>query len=104
MASFEEEYMKANFKGIVTTAIISALGFLVALQWNNAISETIKLIISNGQGLAYIYMTSILVTVIATLLVYTIVKVQSRSITKGFQKRLERRQIAGLGPRTKRKK
>ncbi len=78
--SFEEEVQKANLKGVVTGAIISALGFLVALSWRDTITATINTFVPKGEGVTYLYISSIIITVVAVLMAYVIVKVQKANI------------------------
>ena len=73
---FEDEVRKANFKGIVTGAIISALGFLVALQWNSAITKTIDIILPKEESLLYLYSYAIIITIIASIIAYGFIKLQ----------------------------
>ena len=91
MAGFEDEVRKANVKGIITGAIVSALGFLVALQWNAALSETVKTLIPSGQGLFYLYVTAITVTAFAVFLAYIIIKIQSTRIRESLKGRVKKK-------------
>lgn len=77
---FEEDVQKANIKGIITGAILSALGFLIAFQWRDVIKETITVIVPEGQGLVYQYIAAILVTIIAFFIAYIIIKIQNADL------------------------
>ena len=76
----EEKAAKLDVKGIVVTMILSAFGFLVALQWRDAISATIDKLIPPGEGLLYSYMVAIVVTAIAVVVTLFLVKIQQADI------------------------
>ncbi|MHA2101223.1 MAG: DUF5654 family protein [Candidatus Kariarchaeaceae archaeon] len=76
----EKELKTLNIKTIVTTMILSALGFLVAFQWRDVIKETIEMMIPAGEGLAYKYGVAILVTTIAIIVTFVLIKVQNANI------------------------
>ena len=80
MASFEEEAAQLNIKSIVITMVLSALGFLVALAWRDAIQQTIDLLVPKGEGLSYTYIAAILVTVIAVIITFVLIKLQKVSL------------------------
>jgi len=80
MADFEEHAAKLDIKSIVITMILSAFGFLVALQWRDAIKDTIDLFVPKGEGLVYTYTAAILVTVIAVVVTYVLVKIQKTNL------------------------
>ncbi len=77
---FEDDVRKANIKGIITGSIISAIGFLVALQWNAVIKETIDLFVPKGQGLIYLYISAIIITFVAIFLVFVLLKIRDTKI------------------------
>ncbi len=78
--SFEDEVRKASFKGIITGAIISAFGFLVALQWNTALIETINTLFPQNDSLFYKYLLAIAITIIASIGAYILVRLQKRTL------------------------
>ena len=80
MANFEEHAAKLDIKGIVVTMILSAFGFLVALQWRDAIKITIDTFLPAGEGLLYTYFAAIIVTVIAVIVTFVLIKVQQMNI------------------------
>ncbi len=82
--TIEEDIQKANVKGIIFGAIVSALGFLVALSWRDSINETIILLVPRGQGLHYQYASSIIITIIVVVIAYIILKVQKIHISNIF--------------------
>ncbi len=69
-----------DIKGIVITMILGAFGFLVALQWRDAIKGTIDVFLPAGEGLMYTYMAAILVTVIAVVVTFVLIKLKDVDI------------------------
>jgi len=99
MKNFEEEAGSLNIKTIVITMILSAFGFLVALSWRDAIQQTIDLLVPSGEGLVYTYMAAILVTVIAVVVTYVLIKLQKVDIIpdkyeEKVKKRIKRKKKA----------
>ena len=80
MATFEEEAEKGNIKNIVIMMILSALGFLVALAWRDAIQKSIEQWVPAREGLSYMYLVATLVTVIAVVISYILIKIQKANI------------------------
>jgi len=76
----EKELKSLNVKTIVTTMILSALGFLVAFQWRDVIKETIEMMIPAGEGLIYKYAVAILITIIAVVITFVLIKFQQANI------------------------
>ncbi len=70
----EDEAARLNFRNVVATALISSFGFLIALFWRDAITNTIKEVLPEGQGLAYQYIAALTVTVIAVIVIYIVSK------------------------------
>jgi hypothetical protein len=70
----EDEAAKLNFRNVVATAVISSFGFVIALFWRDAISETIKKLIPEGEGLFYNYVAAVIVTIIAVIVIYFVSK------------------------------
>ena len=68
----EDEAAKLNFRGVIATAIISSFGFVIALFWRDAISETISQLIPEGEGLFYSYLVAAVVTVVGVLVIYLV--------------------------------
>ncbi len=75
----EDEAAKLNFRGVVATAIISSFGFVIALFWRDAISETIRQVIPEGEGLFYSYLTAISVTLIGVMAIYIVSRLMKSS-------------------------
>ncbi|MBI4020939.1 MAG: hypothetical protein HY369_01720 [Candidatus Aenigmarchaeota archaeon] len=78
--AFEEHVRKGDIKALVITMIMSALGFLVALQWRDAIQLTIERVVPQGEGLAYTYVASAVVTVVAVVVALVLIRVQKVDI------------------------
>jgi hypothetical protein len=98
MANFEEQAEKMDIKGIVVTMILSAFGFLVALQWRDAIKLTIDTFLPAGEGLAYTYFAAIIVTVIAVVVTFVLIKVQQINIIPDkYEKRVKNKVKNGVG-------
>ena len=66
----------SEFKKQIATLIASAFGFVAALQWNEAIKEWLKPIISNGSGAIALTESAVVVTVIAVVVIYLIGKIK----------------------------
>lgn len=56
----------------------AALGLVAALAWNDAIKETIKLIMSDDESLASKYTYAILATAIAVIVVLVLAKLAAK--------------------------
>ncbi len=56
----------------------AALGLVAALAWNDAIKETIKLLMSDDESLTSKYIYAILATLIAVIIVLVLAKVAAR--------------------------
>lgn len=90
--TLENELKKLNLKTIITTTILSAFGFLVALAWRDAIQKTIDILIPQGEGLFYNYLAALVVTIIAIVATYILLHIQNRDlIPDKYENRLKRR-------------
>jgi len=56
----------------------AALGLVAALAWNDAIKETIKLMMSDDESLTSKYTYAILATLIAVVVVLTLAKIAAK--------------------------
>jgi len=56
----------------------AALGLVAALAWNDAIKDTIKLLMSDDESLTSKYIYAILATLIAVIVVLVLAKVAAR--------------------------
>jgi phosphate/sulfate permease len=63
-----------NFRNVVAIAVISSFGFLIALFWRDAITDTIKNILPEGEGLSYQFAMAIIVTIIAVIVIFVVSK------------------------------
>lgn len=77
---FEEHASKLDLKSLVITMILSALGFLVALTWRDAIQQSIDLFIPKGEGLYYTYLAAIVITITAVVITFVLIKIKNRNI------------------------
>jgi hypothetical protein len=80
MPKFEEQVAQLDVKKIVITMILSALGFLVAFQWRDVIKETIETFMPPGEGLAYKYLVTFAITIIAVIITFILIKIQKANI------------------------
>ncbi len=79
---FQEEAAKFNLKSIVAGSIVGALGFLVALSWRDTIQMTIDLLVPEGEGLFYSFISSILITAFAVAAAFALMKISQKSFRK----------------------
>ena len=90
--TLENELKKLNMKTIITTTILSAFGFLVALSWRDAIQKTIDILLPEGEGLLYTYLAALIVTIIAVVATYILLHIQNRDIIPDkYEKRLKKK-------------
>lgn len=82
MASLEEQARKMEFKNMMITLIVAAMGFVAGLFWRDAIMETINQLIPEGEGLIYKYIVAIIATIIIIILIFVLVKLQEVRIEK----------------------
>jgi len=80
MVKFEEAAAELNIKSIFITLIVSALGFLVALQWRDVIKETILTFIPKTNSLLYNYGVTVAITIAAVVVTYVLMKIQQKNI------------------------
>ncbi|MBI4181863.1 MAG: hypothetical protein HY520_02760 [Candidatus Aenigmarchaeota archaeon] len=76
----EESARKGDIKSLVITMIMSALGFLVALQWRDAIQETIDAWVPQGEGLFWTYVAALLVTIGAAAAAIILVRLKQANL------------------------
>lgn len=88
---FEEDVAKLNLKNIIISSIMAALGFLVAFSWRDTIREAIDAIVPEGGGLLYMFGTSLLITILAVIIAFVLIKLSQRSIRETFFKTLKSR-------------
>lgn len=92
MAKFEEHAAHLDIKSIVITMILSALGFLTAFQWRDAIKETINLFVPQGEGLFYTYLVAVVVTIVAVAVTFVLIRLQKMNIIPDhYQKKIKKK-------------
>jgi hypothetical protein len=67
------------FKENFATLIISALGLVAALSWNDAIKSTIDTLFPTTGNLIYKFYVAILVTIISVVITYFITKIKPKN-------------------------
>ncbi len=93
---FQEDVEKLNIKSVIVGSVISALGFLVALSWRDTIKAAIETLVPKREGLAYMFASSVIITVIAVLAGYILLKVAQNSVSP---RRLVRSRISAFRSR-----
>ena len=69
-----------HFKHQLAVFIISALGFVVALNWQDTIKSTIDAYFPSGSGLAYKLLASAVLTTVAVPMIYLLSKLKTREV------------------------
>lgn len=94
MATLEEYARKRDARGMILTAMLTALSFVVGLFWNDAIRSGIETIIPVQERLSAKFMAAFVVTIIVVLGAWTLIRTYELSETaaKGWQKFREERQ------------
>jgi type VI protein secretion system component VasK len=87
MPSLEEYAKRMDVRGMMVTAIITALAFVVALFWNDAIRSAIDTIIPGSDKLSYKFLTAMVVTVVVVFVSWLLIKTQE--VSKKHEKKLE---------------
>ncbi|MDD5416461.1 MAG: DUF5654 family protein [Candidatus Aenigmarchaeota archaeon] len=82
MEDFEKAVGELEIKDIVIGAIMTGLGFRVAVTWRDAIQVSINYFVPHGEGLAYSYLAAIIVTLFAFGFGYILIKVQKVNISR----------------------
>jgi len=69
----------STFKSKLAALLISAMGLVAALRWNDVIKRTIDLAFpeESGIGLLYDYLSAIILTIIVVLITLIISKLES---------------------------
>ncbi|MBI2578377.1 MAG: hypothetical protein HYW26_01565 [Candidatus Aenigmarchaeota archaeon] len=76
MATLEEHARKRDIHGMLTSAIITALAFVVGLFWNDALRSGIETIIPPSERVSAKFMTAFIVTILVMLAAWTLIKTQ----------------------------
>jgi len=79
---FEEQAKKLDFHGIIITSIITALSFVVALFWRDAISLTVSQIFPETHEITSKYVVAMIFTFIAAGASFILLKSQEIKIHK----------------------
>lgn len=92
----EEQIKKADLKGAMFTALITALAFVAGLFWNDAIRSAIDVIIPDaGNKISAKFIAAIVVTLLVVIVGYILIKTQeigskySRNIEQTLKKQRE---------------
>jgi hypothetical protein len=89
MMSFEDSAKSLDFEGTIVGLIISAFGFVAALFWKDAITELIDSFVPTGEGVTYKFIAAILVTVLAVVAIFVLVRYVTRIDDKLREKALK---------------
>ncbi|MFC2142793.1 DUF5654 family protein [Candidatus Aenigmatarchaeota archaeon] len=85
--SMQEQIDKNDFEGLVVTAIITALAFVMGLFWRDAITETINLFVpEEGEGIIFKYIVAIIATLIVIVMAYLLIRFQKIELRKELKK------------------
>lgn len=84
--SVEEKAKALDIKGVVLGLLISSFSFVMALFWRDAIRETITQFVPEGEGLTYMYIAAILVTIICVAAIFIVAKYMQTSIFRKVAK------------------
>jgi hypothetical protein len=71
------ETTKMIFQSMITLAS-AALGLVAALAWNDAIRDTIKLVLHGDESLASKYIYAVLATILAVVVILVLSRLASR--------------------------
>lgn len=80
MRTLEEYADSLEIKKIITSMMLSALGFIVAFQWRDVIKETIEVFLPPGEGMLYKWLAAIVFTLIAAGFAIILVKIHKANI------------------------
>ncbi len=99
--SLEKYVERFDIKSLIVAMILSALGFLVALSWRDAIQQTIDLLLPQKEGLFYTYVAAVVVTTIAVFITFFLLQIKNKDIIpskieKKIKKKVEKRVKKGL--------
>jgi len=87
MGDIEKYAERFDIKNTFITVILSAIGFLTALTWRDAIKDTIDTVLPAGEGLYYKYLAAIVVTMIAVAVTFILVQIKKMNVIPDeFQK------------------
>ena len=72
------EAFEHQFRNRMTALMISALGLVAALAWNESIKEVISLFVLPGQAVVYKTLVAVVVSVFAVVIIIVLTKKPSR--------------------------
>ena len=87
MSDVIEAAKKLDVKGIIISSIITSLGLIIALFWNDAIRSAIETIIKPGDKLSMKFYAAIIVTIISAFVIYIIYKLDE--LSRKHKKKIE---------------
>jgi hypothetical protein len=76
MAKFEKHVENFDITGAIVTSIITAIGFVIALFWQNTIMDAIDTVIPQNEKLSYKFAAAIIVTFLMVLLAFLVIKAE----------------------------
>ncbi|MFH0836511.1 MAG: DUF5654 family protein [Candidatus Aenigmatarchaeota archaeon] len=88
MATIQEQAEKLNIRGIMITAIVTSLAFVVGLFWNDAIRTAIESLFPSRDEVGIKLFAAILVTLIVSFVIYMIYRTQQ--ITEKYEKEFKK--------------
>lgn len=93
MATLEEHARKRDIHGMLISAIITALAFVVGLFWNDALRSGIETIIPPSERVSAKFIAAFIVTILVVLVAWTLIRTQELGETarKHLQERLQQR-------------
>ena len=86
--TIQEHAENLDIKGIMITAVVTALAFVVGLFWNDAIRTAIETIFPSRDEVGMKMFAAVLVTIIISIVIYMIYRTQK--ITEKYEKEFKR--------------
>jgi hypothetical protein len=83
----------SDVRTVFLTSIITALTFVVALFWNDAVRSAIESIIPRGEGPFYKFLAAIIVTILVVIVVYLILHSERVAQEKVLRKLKEQEKL-----------
>lgn len=74
MGTLEEHARKSDFRGMLTTAIITALAFTTGLFWNDAIRSFIEAAVPTNDKISAKFLTAFIVTIAVVIFAALLIK------------------------------
>jgi prepilin signal peptidase PulO-like enzyme (type II secretory pathway) len=94
MATFEDLAKKRDVKGMILTALLTALSFVVGLFWNDAIRSGIETVIPFQERVTAKFMAAFVVTLVAIFAAWTVIRTYefSETAAKEWQRLIQERE------------